>query len=179
MGRRRRRRRPRVRALLLREGHRRRAGMVALQLLGVLAGREPRRQHAAVRRAAGDEPRPPFALPAVRGGRRAVGSVYSAQALRGEPTNMWWWDSLEVSRARSVRALAGLLLLLLLLLGSISFRTRVNGLEVGGGGGGVYRARDPIVNFLISPDSRCKKFSGPRRGGGGGGGSNRQVPPTH
>jgi hypothetical protein len=31
----------------------------------------------------------------------------------------------------------------------------------------VYRARDPIVNFLISPDCHCKKFSGPRRGGGG------------
>jgi hypothetical protein len=38
-----------------------------------------------------------------------------------------------------------------------------------GGGGGVYRAREPIhvVNFLISPDFHCKKFSGPRRGGGG------------
>jgi hypothetical protein len=42
------------------------------------------------------------------------------------------------------------------------------GLFTGGGGGGVYPAREPIVNFLISPDFRRKKFSGPRRGGGGG-----------
>jgi hypothetical protein len=48
--------------------------------------------------------------------------------------------------------------------GSIFLRTPFIGLVRGGG---VYRARDPIVNFLISSDFHNKKFSGPRRRGGG------------
>jgi hypothetical protein len=51
--------------------------------------------------------------------------------------------------------------------GSIFLRTPFIGLEVGGGG--VYRAQDLILDFLISPDSQCKIFSGPGRWGGGGG----------